>query len=221
MQILDGQLVSQLTKDDLKLKVAQLKTEGRKIPHLAAILVGANGASETYVGSKVRACNEIGYKSTLMRLSDDISEFKLLSLIEELNVDPDVDGILVQLPLPKHISDEKVINANITKALYLADGSAKTQYDNLKETGYYANVIAGNISQQINIDSVQVNTQSSPIYFHCWASIKIIRPNSIVTRNLLTQGYLRNVSRSDHNPHGFLIERWETVENKDLKTESR
>jgi len=111
MQILDGQLVSQLTKDDLKLKVAQLKTEGRKIPHLAAILVGANGASETYVGSKVRACNEIGYKSTLMRLSDDISEFKLLSLIEELNIDPDVDGILVQLPLPKHISDEKVINA--------------------------------------------------------------------------------------------------------------
>jgi len=103
--------VSQLTKDDLKLKVAQLKTEGRKIPHLAAILVGANGASETYVGSKVRACNEIGYKSTLMRLSDDISEFKLLSLIEELNIDPDVDGILVQLPLPKHISDEKVINA--------------------------------------------------------------------------------------------------------------
>jgi len=111
MQILDGQLVSQHTKDDLKLKVAHLKTEGRKIPHLAAILVGANGASETYVGSKVRACNEIGYKSTLMRLSDDISEFKLLSLIEELNVDPDVDGILVQLPLPKHISDEKVINA--------------------------------------------------------------------------------------------------------------
>jgi len=103
--------VSQLTKDDLKLKVAHLKTEGRKIPHLAAILVGANGASETYVGSKVRACNEIGYKSTLMRLSDDISEFKLLSLIEELNIDPDVDGILVQLPLPKHISDEKVINA--------------------------------------------------------------------------------------------------------------
>ena len=111
MQILDGQLVSQHTKDDLKLKVAHLKTEGRKIPHLAAILVGANGASETYVGSKVRACNEIGYKSTLMRLSDDISEFKLLSLIEELNIDPDVDGILVQLPLPKHISDEKVINA--------------------------------------------------------------------------------------------------------------
>jgi methylenetetrahydrofolate dehydrogenase (NADP+)/methenyltetrahydrofolate cyclohydrolase len=111
MQILDGQLVSQLTKDDLKLKVAQLKNEGKKIPHLAAVLVGTNGASETYVGSKVRACNEIGYKSTLTRLPEDISEFKLLSLIEDLNNDPDVDGILVQLPLPKHVSDEKVINA--------------------------------------------------------------------------------------------------------------
>ena len=110
MQILDGRLVSQHTKDDLKLKVAQFKTEGRKIPHLAAILVGNNGASETYVGSKVKACNEIGYKSTLMRLANDVSEFKLLSLIEGLNNDPDVDGILVQLPLPKHISDEKVIN---------------------------------------------------------------------------------------------------------------
>jgi len=110
MQILDGRLVSQHTKDDLKLKVAHLKTEGRKIPHLAAILVGDNGASETYVGSKVKACNEIGYKSTLMRLADDVSEFKLLSLIVGLNNDPDVDGILVQLPLPKHISDEKVIN---------------------------------------------------------------------------------------------------------------
>jgi methylenetetrahydrofolate dehydrogenase (NADP+)/methenyltetrahydrofolate cyclohydrolase len=111
MKILDGQLVSQLTKDDLKIKVAQLNSEGRKVPHLAALLVGHNGASETYVGSKVKACNEIGFKSTLMRLEDDISEFKLLTIIEELNNDPDVDGILVQLPLPKHISDEKVINA--------------------------------------------------------------------------------------------------------------
>jgi methylenetetrahydrofolate dehydrogenase (NADP+)/methenyltetrahydrofolate cyclohydrolase len=111
MQILDGQLVSKLTKDDLKLKVAQLNVEGKKVPHLAAILVGNNGASETYVGSKVKACNEIGYKSTLTRTDEDISEFKLLSLIEDLNNDPDVDGILVQLPLPKHISDEKVINA--------------------------------------------------------------------------------------------------------------
>ena len=117
--------------------------------------------------------------------------------------------------------DEKVIDINISKALYLADGSAKRQYDNLKETGYYSSIIAGNISQQITIDSVMVNTQTAPYYFHCYGTIKIIRPNSIVTRNLVTQGYLRNVSRSDHNPHGFLIERWETIENKDIKTENR
>ncbi len=117
--------------------------------------------------------------------------------------------------------DEKVIDANISKALYLADGSAKTQYDNLKETGYYANIIAGNISQQISIDSVKVNISKEPYFFHCYAEIKIIRPNSIVTRNLITQGYLRNVSRSDHNPNGFLIEKWEILENRDIKSESR
>lgn len=117
--------------------------------------------------------------------------------------------------------DEKVINENIAKALYLADGSAKKQYDNLKETGYYSNIIAGNISQHISIDSVVISIKSEPYFFHCYATIKIIRPNSIVTRNLITRGYLRNVSRSDHNPHGFLIERWETLENKDIKTENR
>ncbi len=111
MKILDGQLVSQATKDELKIKVAQLVAEGKKVPHLAAVLVGNNGASETYVGSKVRTCEEIGFRSTLVRLEDSISEFKLLEAIEELNSDMDVDGILVQLPLPKHISDEKVINA--------------------------------------------------------------------------------------------------------------
>jgi conjugative transposon TraK protein len=117
--------------------------------------------------------------------------------------------------------DEKVIDANIRKALYLADGSAKRQYDNLKETGYYSNIIAGNISQEVTIDSVVVDLRSAPYFFHCYGTIKITRPNSIVTRNLITQGYLRNVSRSDHNPHGFLIERWETLENKDIKTENR
>ncbi|WP_205512298.1 bifunctional methylenetetrahydrofolate dehydrogenase/methenyltetrahydrofolate cyclohydrolase FolD [Longitalea arenae] len=111
MKILDGQLVSQATKDELKIKVAQLVAEGKKVPHLAAVLVGNNGASETYVGSKVRTCEEIGFHSTLIRLDESISEFKLLETIEELNNDMDVDGILVQLPLPKHISDEKVINA--------------------------------------------------------------------------------------------------------------
>jgi methylenetetrahydrofolate dehydrogenase (NADP+) / methenyltetrahydrofolate cyclohydrolase len=111
MQILDGVLVAQAIKDELKLKVAQLINEGKKVPHLAAVLVGNNGASETYVGAKVKACSEIGFHSTLIRLEDDISEFKLLSVIADLNNDPEVDGILVQLPLPKHIEDANVINA--------------------------------------------------------------------------------------------------------------
>jgi methylenetetrahydrofolate dehydrogenase (NADP+)/methenyltetrahydrofolate cyclohydrolase len=111
MQILDGQSASQAIKDALKLQVAQLANEGRKSPHLAAVLIGSNGASETYVGAKVKACAEIGFKSTLLRLEQDITEHKLLHVIDELNKDMEVDGILVQLPLPKHISDEKVINA--------------------------------------------------------------------------------------------------------------
>jgi methylenetetrahydrofolate dehydrogenase (NADP+)/methenyltetrahydrofolate cyclohydrolase len=111
MQILDGQLVSRNIKDSLKLDVATLVAEGRKIPHLAAVLVGNNGASETYVAAKVKACSEIGFKSTLLRVEDSVTENKLLSLIQDLNNDPDVNGILVQLPLPKHISDEKVILA--------------------------------------------------------------------------------------------------------------
>jgi methylenetetrahydrofolate dehydrogenase (NADP+)/methenyltetrahydrofolate cyclohydrolase len=111
MELLDGQFVSRKIKESLRLKCAQFIVEGKKIPHLAAVLVGNNGASETYVGAKVKACAEIGFKSTLIRLEDDISENKLLNLIEELNNELDVDGILVQLPLPKHISDEKVIHA--------------------------------------------------------------------------------------------------------------
>lgn len=111
MELLDGQLASRAIKNALTLQVAQLKTEGKKVPHLAAVLVGNNGASETYVGAKVKACAEIGYKSTLLRLEDTVSENKLLSVIEDLNNDVDIDGILVQLPVPKHISDEKVINA--------------------------------------------------------------------------------------------------------------
>lgn len=111
MELLDGKLASQAIKDELKLRVAELKAEGKKVPHLAAVLVGNNGASETYVGAKVKACGEIGYRSTLIRLEDTISENRLLTVIDELNNDMDVDGILVQLPLPKHISDEKVITA--------------------------------------------------------------------------------------------------------------
>jgi methylenetetrahydrofolate dehydrogenase (NADP+)/methenyltetrahydrofolate cyclohydrolase len=111
MELLDGKLASKAIIDALTLKVAQLKTEGKKIPHLAAVLVGNNGASETYVGAKVKACAEIGFKSTMLRLEDDVSENRLLSVIEDLNNDLDVDGILVQLPLPRHISDNNVINA--------------------------------------------------------------------------------------------------------------
>jgi methylenetetrahydrofolate dehydrogenase (NADP+)/methenyltetrahydrofolate cyclohydrolase len=110
MQILDGKKAAQAIKEKLGIAVAQRAAEGKKIPHLAAILVGRSGASETYVAAKVKACEEVGFKSTLIRLEDDISENRLLDRIEELNTDPDIDGILVQLPLPKHISDENVIN---------------------------------------------------------------------------------------------------------------
>lgn len=110
MEILDGKKAAQAVKEELKIDVAQLAAEGKKIPHLAAILVGNNGASETYVAAKVKACEEVGFKSTLIRFEADIAESKLLAKIEELNTDPDVDGILVQLPLPKHIKDEEVIN---------------------------------------------------------------------------------------------------------------
>jgi len=116
--------------------------------------------------------------------------------------------------------DEKQVQATITKALYLADASAKTQYDDLKESGFYTNLIAGNISQQITVDSIQLDMNHYPFYFKCFASEQLIRSTSTVNRSLITQGYLRNVPRSDNNPHGFLIEKWETLENKDLSTEN-
>jgi methylenetetrahydrofolate dehydrogenase (NADP+)/methenyltetrahydrofolate cyclohydrolase len=111
MQILNGKEAAQSIKDALKLNVAQLSSEGRKVPHLAAVLVGNNGASETYVAAKVKACEEVGFKSTLIRAEESISSSKLLDIIRDLNSDIDVDGILVQLPLPKHISEQEVINA--------------------------------------------------------------------------------------------------------------
>lgn len=111
MQILDGKIASQAIKEDLKIKVAHLANQGKKTPHLAAILVGTNGASETYVASKVKTCAELGFKSTLIRFEESVNEYTLLDKITELNENSDIDGILVQLPLPKHISDEKVINA--------------------------------------------------------------------------------------------------------------
>ena len=110
MILLDGKLVAQSVKDDLKNRVNDLKARGKKLPHLAAILVGNNGASETYVASKVKTCEEIGYKSTLIRLDTTTTEEIILEKIRELNEDADVDGILVQLPLPKQISEDKVID---------------------------------------------------------------------------------------------------------------
>jgi methylenetetrahydrofolate dehydrogenase (NADP+)/methenyltetrahydrofolate cyclohydrolase len=111
MEMLDGKKVSQSVREDLKKKVDSRRADGKKIPHLAAILIGNNGASETYVASKVRSCEEIGYKSTLIRLPADIQETELLEHIEVLNRDADVDGILVQLPLPGHIREQQVIEA--------------------------------------------------------------------------------------------------------------
>jgi len=117
--------------------------------------------------------------------------------------------------------DDKVIQGNITKALYLADASAKREYDNLKENSYYSNIIAGNISQLIKVDSVTIDINQYPYYFQCFATQTIIRTTSTVSRSLITSGYLRNVSRSDNNPHGFLIEKWVTLENKDIKIQNR
>jgi conjugative transposon TraK protein len=116
--------------------------------------------------------------------------------------------------------DEKVIEANISKALYLADQSAKNQYNDLKEKSYYNNLISGNISQQLTVDSVALDLDQYPYYFKCFATEKLIRSSSTVNKLLITQGYLRNVGRSDNNPHGFLIERWETIANRDTIIQS-
>lgn len=111
MKLLDGKLASQAIKEELRLLVAQRVAEGKKVPHLAAILIGNNGASATYVAAKVKACEETGFKSTLIKFEDTISEESLLAKIDALNKDVDIDGILVQLPLPIHIAEEKIITA--------------------------------------------------------------------------------------------------------------
>jgi methylenetetrahydrofolate dehydrogenase (NADP+) / methenyltetrahydrofolate cyclohydrolase len=110
MQILDGKTVSQAVKEKVKEKTILFKTNGNKTPHLAAILVGSNGASETYVASKVKNCEEVGFKSSLIRFDENTGEAELIAAIEKLNNDDDVDGILVQLPLPKQIDEEKIIS---------------------------------------------------------------------------------------------------------------
>jgi len=117
--------------------------------------------------------------------------------------------------------DEKTIEAHIGRALYLADGSAKRTYDNLREKGYYTDLIAASISQEILVDSIQLDTDRSPFYFRCFARQRLTRATSVLERSLITEGFLRPVPRSDHNPHGFLIERWVTLENRDLTTKYR
>jgi methylenetetrahydrofolate dehydrogenase (NADP+)/methenyltetrahydrofolate cyclohydrolase len=110
MQLLDGKKVSQAVKNELLQKTTQLLSQQKKVPHLAAILIGSNGASETYVASKIKNCEEIGFKSSLYRFEATATEEQIFAKITALNIDEDVDGILVQLPLPKHISEEKIIH---------------------------------------------------------------------------------------------------------------
>lgn len=110
-QLIDGKLISQQIKAEIAEEVKELVASGRRAPHLAVIIVGHDGGSETYVASKVRACEEVGFKSTKMAFEDSITEEELLANIEEMNKNDDLDGFIVQLPLPKHISDQKVIEA--------------------------------------------------------------------------------------------------------------
>lgn len=112
--------------------------------------------------------------------------------------------------------DDKAIKAGITKALYLADGSAKRQYDNLVESNYYSNLISGNVSQTVTMDSIEVDVADYPFRFRYHAVQEITRPTSVAQRSLLTEGFLRSVPRSDNNPHGFLIEDWRILENRDI-----
>ncbi len=111
MQLLDGKKVSEEIKNEIAAEVAQIKARGEKVPHLAAVLVGSNGASLTYVGSKVKTCEKIGFDSTLVSLPEETTEEELLAKINELNTNDDIDGFIVQLPLPKHIDEQKVLNA--------------------------------------------------------------------------------------------------------------
>jgi len=110
MEILDGKLVSQAVKDSLKHKLSLISNENKRAPHLAAVLIGTNGASETYVASKIKNCAEVGFKSSLVRLEENVTEEKLVEAITALNQDKDIDGILIQLPLPAHIDENRIIN---------------------------------------------------------------------------------------------------------------
>ncbi|GAA4470638.1 bifunctional methylenetetrahydrofolate dehydrogenase/methenyltetrahydrofolate cyclohydrolase FolD [Nibrella saemangeumensis] len=109
MQLLDGKYLSQQIKQEIAAQVADIRSQGGKIPHLVAILVGNNGASETYVASKMKNCEEVGMKSSLFRFDTSVTETELLDKVRAINNDPDIDGLIVQLPLPDHISADKVM----------------------------------------------------------------------------------------------------------------
>lgn len=111
MELIDGKKIAAQVKQELADEVAQMRAAGKKTPHLVAVLVGGDPASETYVASKVKACREVGFKSTEMRYSADITEEQLLEVVGKLNADADVDGYIIQLPLPAHISEQKVLEA--------------------------------------------------------------------------------------------------------------
>ncbi len=111
MKIIDGKKISKIIKQEIKNEVDKIIKNGGRVPHLAAVLVGSDGASLTYVGSKVRSCKEVGFESTLIKLTEAINEESLLAKIEELNKDDKIDGFIVQLPLPKHIDENKILMA--------------------------------------------------------------------------------------------------------------
>ncbi len=111
MQLIDGKATANDIKKEIAKEVEQIKASGGKTPHLAAILIGHDGGSETYVANKVKSCEQVGFDSTLIRFEDDVTEGELLQSVEKLNNDPSIDGFIVQLPLPKHISEDKVTEA--------------------------------------------------------------------------------------------------------------
>lgn len=106
--IIDGKKTSEDIKQEIAARVKEIKIEGGKIPHLAAVLVGNDGASQTYVGAKVKSCEQVGFQSTLVRLDERVTEEELLRVVDDINDNPDIDGLIVQLPLPNHISIQKV-----------------------------------------------------------------------------------------------------------------
>lgn len=111
MKLIDGKKVANEIKEEIAQEVQQIKANGGKVPHLAAVIVGHDGASETYVGHKEKACKQVGFNSTVLRFEDNITEEEMLQQVDKLNNDPEIDGFILQLPLPKHISEQKVIEA--------------------------------------------------------------------------------------------------------------